>query len=70
MTDLKVTNLDQGIIGFRFRLQIVKLNGLSQDGVPLLDDFRRIEESYGVADTYSTYRRYHEIEQYKIFLKE
>ena len=58
------------LVGFKSRIDQVKLDGYVTDGTQMLKDLRMLEKQYGLDETYSFERRFIEMEYYSIYLEE
>lgn len=68
--DMKISSEDGRLLGFKQRVDVQMLRGLSSEGIPFMLDIQTLEQTYGLNETYSFHYRYGEIEQYRIFLRE
>ena len=68
--DIKISGEDGRMLGFKLRVDVVALKGLSTEGIPFMLEVQDIQNTYGLHETYSFWIRFMEIEQYKIFLRE
>lgn len=68
--DIKIDQEDGRILGYKSKIEIMPIPKMARDGVVFMDDMMKLTTTYGLKETYSWYRRYLDIESYKIMMQE
>ena len=55
-SDLKLGSAQEGLLGYKLKIDIIILERLATDGVAMMEDLRRIETSYSPGEGYSWLR--------------
>ena len=56
--DIKFTKDKDDLVGWRQNIETIKMVDEQNEGVQYLKDIRKIEQAFGVSDTYSTLKEF------------